>query len=565
MKKIKILFIVFIAMFVTLFVSCSEIPTKYVVSVTNNDGVMVIEYSDGTKDTITIPAGEKGDAGEKGEQGPQGPQGEPGKPGDPGASAEEIEFRFYKSAIWWRYVGSDTWVKVVTVNEINQEALEISEFAMSVYVEEIDVSLTISDFVTVNGNWSPYEIIGNTLTTSYQSGDETSFIDVTVENGETNIITYKEEGSQEKELMAINNLSTSEFVGVFTLKVNGTDHKFEYNKYGSANFDDNFMNGFVKGDTLYCTTFDNGQNVIVKKTSDGLVFSGKFANGDSSETFEAAPYVKWVDKQFFVGTYSIVASDDSANFDFAVTDYSLELYDGGFNSYEYNEDQISFTVDSVTYVLKYDNDGIAVSSNVDGVTYILTKHQEIKQQLKTFTVVFADGTKQYSINEYGGVNCEEQYFGDAKQKANVLTISRFDSVEKLIITLEESGKLTCVYTSPEGVESAVQIVTKVEITEFVGNYVIKYDGPYGEIVSTFIIGPNPYEEGLAIIIGDNPYNFNFDEETGIITYINYRASSGYIIKANPDGTKGVTMFSLNGETFEPDPNTFIECRVEFTK
>ena len=63
--------------------ACSE--TKGIASaVVNDNGELVITYTDGTSDNLGVVVGEKGDKGEQGEQGPQGDKGEQGPQGDKG-------------------------------------------------------------------------------------------------------------------------------------------------------------------------------------------------------------------------------------------------------------------------------------------------------------------------------------------------------------------------------------------------------------------------------------------------------------------------------------------------
>ena len=68
--------------------ACSE--TKGIASaVINDNGELVITYTDGTSDNLGVVVGEKGDKGEQGEQGPQGDKGEQGPQGDKGEQGED--------------------------------------------------------------------------------------------------------------------------------------------------------------------------------------------------------------------------------------------------------------------------------------------------------------------------------------------------------------------------------------------------------------------------------------------------------------------------------------------
>ena len=68
--------------------ACSE--TKGIASaVVNDNGELVITYTDGTSDNLGVVVGEKGDKGEQGEQGPQGDKGEQGPQGDKGEQGED--------------------------------------------------------------------------------------------------------------------------------------------------------------------------------------------------------------------------------------------------------------------------------------------------------------------------------------------------------------------------------------------------------------------------------------------------------------------------------------------
>ena len=68
--------------------ACSE--TKGIASaVINDNGELVITYTDGTSDNLGVVVGEKGD---KGEQGEQGPQGDKGEQGEDGRGISKVEF-----------------------------------------------------------------------------------------------------------------------------------------------------------------------------------------------------------------------------------------------------------------------------------------------------------------------------------------------------------------------------------------------------------------------------------------------------------------------------------------
>lgn len=68
--------------------ACSE--TKGIASaVVNDNGELVITYTDGTSDNLGVVVGEKGD---KGEQGEQGPQGDKGEQGEDGRGISKVEF-----------------------------------------------------------------------------------------------------------------------------------------------------------------------------------------------------------------------------------------------------------------------------------------------------------------------------------------------------------------------------------------------------------------------------------------------------------------------------------------
>lgn len=71
--------------------ACSE-EVKTITSLAFNDnGQLVITYSDGTSDTIDGVMGPQGEQGEQGPQGPQGPQGEQGEQGEQGPQGPQGE------------------------------------------------------------------------------------------------------------------------------------------------------------------------------------------------------------------------------------------------------------------------------------------------------------------------------------------------------------------------------------------------------------------------------------------------------------------------------------------
>lgn len=571
MKKIKYLVIMLMMGICLVGVSCSSNNTKSVVSITQNDaGKLVVEYSDGTTSEITVPAGEDGAQGPKGDTGEKGEQGEQGEQGPKGDDAKPIEFRYYKAKLWWRYVGTDAWIALVSADELNVENAKLEDFAMNVYSEDYDVSIKVGNSVEVNGSWVQSTIAGNTLTVPYTVGETTTYFDVTIGgvNG-TTIITYETEGVNEQEVAVVDNNPITDYIGTYTLV--GPDQSevvVEITEY-SVNITTTsqiYMTSYGKGDVLYAKqNYDGEATVVITKTADGLTFETSLPNADG-EYVPCSDYTitKWVDVAEVMGIYTVY-TNDVETFDVSLGNYgSLDLYDDTYNTYEYAVDTASFTYNGIEYKFKYVDGVIQASSDVEGAVITIKKWDDLTIALNKFTTIDSNlNTIDWSIDEYGSCYKGDDYYGDSSQRKNVITCEPYNKSSSLVITYDET---TATYTGvyhENGSETQLTIAMYVTIEDFLGIYTGSYTANGGTSTVNFEIGMNPYDEGqYAIIIAGNPYS-SYTIADRQFTYINNRGGYGYQITANYDGSKSVVYFLVD-ENNDPDPATFINCTINYT-
>ncbi len=85
----KIIAVALMLCFLLIFCSCQSEPREVRTARIDENGELVIYFTDGTKSTVGIVKGEKGDAGENGKDGVDGKDGENGKDGKDGEDGEE--------------------------------------------------------------------------------------------------------------------------------------------------------------------------------------------------------------------------------------------------------------------------------------------------------------------------------------------------------------------------------------------------------------------------------------------------------------------------------------------
>ncbi len=85
----KIIAVALTLCFLLIFCSCQSEPREVRTARIDENGELVIYFTDGTKSTVGVVKGEKGDAGENGKDGVDGKDGENGKDGTDGEDGEE--------------------------------------------------------------------------------------------------------------------------------------------------------------------------------------------------------------------------------------------------------------------------------------------------------------------------------------------------------------------------------------------------------------------------------------------------------------------------------------------
>lgn len=558
----------------------------FLASCTTGTGVVKIEeceegieitYSDGTTEVVPV-VGQKGEQGEQGKEGPQGPVGPNGQDGKPGENAPGIEFRYYRAQLWWRYEGTNTWYQLVSSDELQAEGLSLAngDFEMSIYAEEYDLSFDITTFVEINGSYASSSVAGNTLTVQATIGEETVYFDITNNAGSYSIVSYKEEGVNETPVEYIQNESIAAFVGTYTLTIDEESVVIAIDEYGSAKATIGAttvnMQGYVKGNKFVAKQSWGGEaSISLEMAAMGPEFTTSFADAEGVYQEKSGwDVVVWVPASEMYGIYTMNLADGSS-FDFQLkANNQLNLYNNSYPQYKYNVDTASFEVNGVTYSMSKDEEGNFVVSASDGTECTITVWDDVISKLASFATVEGEATPiAWTINSYGGAYKDGEYYASSVQQKNSVIMKPWSGNEYFVVSFDSaSQQFSAVRVVVEGenkTEYPLSVVTEAKIEDFLGTYQITFEMNGNQMSQSFEIADHPYREGeYAFIYMGNPNVYDFDGEARTVTYTNNRGGFGLMVTSNLDGSKSVVYFYVDNNTNKPDPDTFIQCVVNFT-
>lgn len=543
MKKLRLFVAMLILGCVLTLTSCGETAGKYVTEIKQSGNTVTIVYSDGTEQSIEVES-QKGDKGDKGDTGEKGESGTP---------AEEIEFRYYRGSLWWKYESSTTWIELVSSNELDAEDLEISDFNMSVFAKDEDLSLTISSSLVVNGNYTNYEIIGNTLTFSVGENDSKKYYDISKVDENYELITYNKSGVNEQKVSYVNNKDAKQFNGTFTYKTSD-DSSYKVvinaNEYGvNTNMTDGentvYCNTYLKGEVLYAKqSFGGDAELTLEQKVTGYVATLKLADGT---TKEVTSVTKWVDIANFKEGYTIDI-DAENKVDILINSASnIKFYSSATDTKDYwgtgisqNETSITLTTeDENKYEFIWDETEEAVMVKVNGQVKPYTTWTDVttfagnatfKNNDESITFTISVSITSYGTNVMVNSSLEGTWW-IAKQYRNSLLISSTNYETNVttiyVLTLNSDGTFsgTC------GDKSYI-IVREYTAADFVGKYQCQQNADSGTI--SFEITYNSLTDQYVLEFMGNPLNYNIDGNK--LIFKNSRQGVQYELIKNSDST-----------------------------
>lgn len=571
MKKIKI-FIATLFIGITLFLTSCNNNKKYVLEVKQNDNELTIVYSDGTEEKIVVK-GEKGEQGPVGEKGEQGPAGEKGNDGLNGEPAEKIEFRYYRGILWWRYVSSNTWTALVTTEELNIENLSIEDFKMSIYVKEDDLSLTINNDLKVNGEWTNYEIQGNTLTFSVTKDEKTKYYDITKKDDQFTMISYFESGVNEQNVEFVNNKDYKDFNGTYTYQtednqlykvaINATDDYVTTNiSFGETNI---YCSTYVKGEVLFAKqSFGGDAEITLESKVNGYNATLKLADGTIKNVTSVT---KWVDIANFICGYTIDV-DNTTKVDVVIKNASMmDFYTNADQMNTYfapnvvqNENSMSLTIDENKYEFIWDETEQAVMVKVNDAIKPYTKWNDVKVFNGNATFKNDDQTVNFNIQvtestfgTYISVTSSLDGYWNATQYRNNLYISYTDwstgteNKTVYILTLNEDNTFSGSHNDKE-----YTIIRAYELKDFAGKYQCQKNADSGALL--FEVKLNPITNEYYLEYMGNQTNCTIEDN--VLVFRNNRQGAQFELIKNTNGT-----YSFREKNFEDDDAEYVVYEI----
>lgn len=557
MKKVRLIItMIFVGLFFCV-AGCTEQSGRYVTEIKQDGNSVTIYYSDGTDEKIEVNAtkGEKGEPGEKGED---------------GESAEAIEFRYYRGSLWWKYLSSTVWNELVTSDELNATDLAVEEFKLSVYAASDDLSVLINSSLYVNGNYSEYQIKGNTLTFSVDDNDSKKYYDITKINNEFEMISYVESGVDEQKVSFVNNKDAALFNGVYTYKTSDNEsykvvvNATEYNTSVNATFGEVscYCQAYMKGEVLYAKQSFGG-DAIITLTEKVTGYEATLALTDGTVK-DITSVVKWVDISNFAAGYTIDIDSDR-QVDVVIKSATMvDLYTSATKCEYYysdsivqNETSVTLTaLDNTKYEFIWDDDENAVMVKVNDVIKPYTNWIDANLFVGNATFVTDDQsvlfTIKVTVSAWGTYFSASSTLSDCwfniTQYRNSLYIkasySSDEKVETYVLTLNSDGSFSGTYN---GTECSVK--REYTMADFVGSYQCQKNLDSG--VLSFEVKYNSLGKKYYLEFMGNETSYEIVENK--LVFKNNRAGIQYELIKNSDGT-----YSFQEKNYEVEGSDYVK-------